>query len=314
MKKLLCIALCLLIIVSVVGFVGCDNSRDCQHKHYYIKETVVPTCTHDGYSVYSCRTCGYKTLSDYTSALQTGGHQYKNFVCTDCGDFLIDQATDTETLSYTKSTDELGNEIYTVTGITENSEYIKIPSTYNGIPVKRIADKAFYNLLNLKHVIIPDSVVSIGKSAFQYCLELISIDIPKSITQIGEKAFSNCQNLKIISIPNLTLIPEAAFIGCSSISDIVIPQGVTAIDINAFSGCKNLVSITIPVSVTAITHAAFMDCSSLQEIYYQGTTEQWTAICKETGKFTNTETDASWDANTGNYIIHCSNGQIEKLK
>jgi hypothetical protein len=43
-----------------------------------------------------------------------------------------------------------------------------------------------------------------------------------------------------------------AFLGCTGLTSIVIPDSVTSIGDRAFSGCTNLTSITIPDSVTSI--------------------------------------------------------------
>lgn len=57
-----------------------------------------------------------------------------------------------------------------------------------------------------------------------------------------------------------------AFAGCTSLTSIDIPDGVTTIGASAFNGCENLTSITIPDSVTTIGGAAFYDCKSLTSI------------------------------------------------
>ncbi|MDR0920732.1 MAG: leucine-rich repeat domain-containing protein, partial [Oscillospiraceae bacterium] len=58
-------------------------------------------------------------------------------------------------------------------------------------------------------------------------------------------------------------IGEDAFLGCSSLTSIIIPEGVTSIGNGAFWDCSSLCSITIPEGVTSIGNSAFMYCSSL---------------------------------------------------
>lgn len=47
------------------------------------------------------------------------------------------------------------------------------------------------------------------------------------------------------------------------VSDLVIPEGVTAIGYAAFWGCENLESITIPASVTTFGDDVFKNCPKL---------------------------------------------------
>ena len=70
----------------------------------------------------------------------------------------------------------------------------------------------------------------------------------------------------------------SAFEGCSSLTNITIPDSVTSIGMAAFDGCSSLTNITIPDSVTSIDRWAFSDCSSLTDVYYKGTEEQWQGI------------------------------------
>ena len=133
--------------------------------------------------------------------------------------------------------------------------------------VTSIGESAFEGCKGLTSVTIPDSVTSIGDNAFNICTGLTSITIPSSVTSIGENTFNSCNGLTSITIPNsVTSIGNNAFCGCSSLTSITIPNSVTSIGIGAFNFCKGLTSITIPEGVTSIGENTFNGCTSLTSV------------------------------------------------
>ena len=88
-----------------------------------------------------------------------------------------------------------------------------------------------------------------------------------SVTSIDNYAFLGCSGLMDINIPNtITSIGNNAFSFCRSLTSVTIPNSVTAIGSSAFSGCSRLTSVDIPNSVTSIGYAAFSGCSRLTSI------------------------------------------------
>ena len=55
----------------------------------------------------------------------------------------------------------------------------------------------------------------------------------------------------------VTAIENRAFSGCTSLTNVTIPEGVTGIYYHAFYNCPNLKSVTIPKSVSRIDNEAF---------------------------------------------------------
>ncbi len=64
----------------------------------------------------------------------------------------------------------------------------------------------------------------------------------------------------------VTGIGDSAFMECTGLTNIVIPNSVISIGLTAFSYCTDLTSIIIPDSVTNIGLFAFDSCSKLSEI------------------------------------------------
>ncbi len=116
-------------------------------------------------------------------------------------------------------------------------------------------------------------------------------------------AFRECSSLTNIIIPDgVTSIGSYAFSSCSSLVSITIPDGVTSIGYGAFSECYKLTNIIIEDSITCISSYAFNGCSSLTSITFNGTKEQWKDV----------EKDYMWNNRTGNYVVHCLDGGIAK--
>jgi hypothetical protein len=90
---------------------------------------------------------------------------------------------------------------------------------------------------------------------------------------------------------------------CSTkVTKVVIAEGITTLDQYAFYNCSGLRSVEIPNSVTSIGVCAFDGCSSLTDITYLGTKAEWGTIGK--GSY--------WNSFTGNYTVHCSDGDMAK--
>ncbi len=70
----------------------------------------------------------------------------------------------------------------------------------------------------------------------------------------------------VIIEDGVTSIGFYAFQNCSSLPSVTIPNSVTSIGGSAFSGCSSLTSVTIPNSVTSIGSGAFNNCSKLTSI------------------------------------------------
>ena len=178
-------------------------------------------------------------------------------------------------------------------------ETVTIPNS-----VTDIYSGAFYNCTSLKEVTIPASVTDIGNMAFGYYYDRDSSEIKKvdgfKINYVKntyghyyatENGFTdeaclltndlNDGTLEIskyagngatcvipgeINGKKVTKIGDSAFMFCTSLTSVTIPDGVTSIDVAAFLGCTSLTSVTIPDSVTSIKSKAFFNCTSLKSV------------------------------------------------
>lgn len=171
--------------------------------------------------------------------------------------------------------------------------------------VKEIGANTFAGWTGLTSVTIPDNVTSIAAIAFAWCTGLTSVSIGNGVTSIGIDAFSGCTGLTSVSIGSgVTSIGRTAFYKCtglekaefasiaslcrisffdqtanplsyahhlyvdgSEVTELVIPEGVTAIGDNIFYGCNSLTSISLPGSITSLGSYSFYGCKGLTDIY-----------------------------------------------
>ena len=167
-----------------------------------------------------------------------------------------------EGLNYTLNRDGTS---YILTGIgTCTDTNIIITNEYNGLPVNAISAYAFEDCENIKSVLIPDSILTIGQYAFKNCSAITSIEIPNSVITIDNWAFHSCTGLKSVKLSsNMTSI-DCLFKKCTNLTEIDIPANITSMK-SAFSECNSLKTITISNAITDISNA-FSKCTSLTDV------------------------------------------------
>ena len=69
----------------------------------------------------------------------------------------------------------------------------------------------------------------------------------------------------VLVLQRVTTIGFSAFEGCTSLSSVTFPEGLTEIRGGAFYGCTSLSSVTLPEGLTVIGGAAFMGCTILEQ-------------------------------------------------
>ena len=92
------------------------------------------------------------------------------------------------------------------------------------------------------------------------------------VTIIGNNAFMDCSNIKKVVIPNSIISIEwRAFRDCKNLKEITIPDSVTGISTEGFLGCANLEKVTLGNSITKLPSYVFYNCGKLETVIYNGT-------------------------------------------
>ncbi len=163
-----------------------------------------------------------------------------------------------------------------------------------------IGNGAFQNCTAMSNIALPGSLTTIGAEAFTGCVGITNLSVPASVTSFGHHAFFDCSGLESIVVDaanpvydsrencnamfktandsivlvcknttlpaSMTIIPDSAFYGQTTLINLDIPSTVTSIGKDAFNACSNLTSITIPASVTHIGERAFAYCDNLTSL------------------------------------------------
>lgn len=134
-------------------------------------------------------------------------------------------------------------------------EVLVIPNAVMGKKVVSIGRSAF-EYMNMKEVIIPSAVTTIGEEAFRECKKLNRVNLPVAVTTIGAGAFSGCHELKEVNLPDaLSEISGGCFYG-TGIEKVALPENIRKLSRMCFKNCTNLARITLNDGITAIESEA----------------------------------------------------------
>lgn len=100
-----------------------------------------------------------------------------------------------------------------------------------------------------------------------------------TVTTIGRQAFLLCTELTSLELPNsITTIETEAFLRCAGLTSVTLPNSLTTLGDQAFTNCSSLTSITLPASLTTIGEIAFQNCSAMVNINVEAGNPMFSSI------------------------------------
>ncbi|MGM9972298.1 MAG: leucine-rich repeat protein, partial [Anaeroplasmataceae bacterium] len=149
---------------------------------------------------------------------------------------------------------------------TSSRTYSKyyIPSTLKSVTVLggNILYGSFVNCSNIKEIVLPTDLTSIGVLAFAECYSLESIAMPSSLESVGLSAFYGCSSLIYNEDDN------AYYLGNETNPYMVLVKAKST----------DITSYEINENTRILYDDAFYGCNSLTTVYYSGTIEDWCNI------------------------------------
>lgn len=152
-----------------------------------------------------------------------------------------------------------------------NGGDVVIPDEIGGIPVTRLADKAFYdNSESVRGITLSNNLIAIGEYIFGFCYLTGVLTMPETVQEIGSGAFS-FTDLTGLIIQSDCSISRDAFSDCDEMEFVYIKEGCSPqIGFRVFEDDKALKIAVIPASVTHIEDSAFDGCNYLTIITTPG--------------------------------------------
>lgn len=194
-----------------------------------------------------------------------------------------EQASNTASLYFTF--DDSG----TITGITDlglQQELLIVPQFYKNsnwdtnqiynIESLIPSDNNIVKTSNVKIVILPNSIKTIGDNAFGNSSKsslsytnLKWINLPSSLSSIGSQAFANCSNLQNLDFQSqeyLSIIDTNAFYNCDSFTNLFMNDKLSIVNDFAFDNCNNLKNVRLSRHLTKISNVLFGSSSKLTSL------------------------------------------------
>lgn len=145
---------------------------------------------------------------------------------------------------------------------------------------------AFAHCRSLTGVTLPRGLEQIGPGAFAYCSSLTDVTLPGGCPDVdtgSSRTLPPWEQLmavprgddyyleEIRELASITLsafhgIDHCAFIGCTALATLHIPERIAGIGAFAFWGCESLTEIFLPDRVKTVTTGAFFLCRNLTRV------------------------------------------------
>ncbi len=165
-----------------------------------------------------------------------------------------------------------------------------------GDSLVRIGEDVFMGCAKLKSLEFGASVKEIEANAFAACSNLETFKFNGTYLDWFNVAFGDANSnpmafaaqelfngepigkLEIAAEDGITVISKYRFLGCDTLTELVLPEGVISVEESAFANCSALNNVVIPSTLTSFKSDAFLECNALESVDYKGTAEAWVAV------------------------------------
>ena len=212
----------------------------------------------------------FTALADEGDTVFPGDSQPDDEIIT-CGDY---------TYSMLINAEDSSQKAACIESYTGSDEEIEIPSKLDGLDVVMLGDNAFADYTAARKITIPKTVTELGKYTFAACtgVEEYAVEAGSMEFAAENGILYNSDGTSLLRYPlgtnptevvipdGITAIGNVAFADSSTLSAVQFPESLTTIGVSSFSDCPELRSVVIPDGVKLISSFAFNSCKNLKQV------------------------------------------------
>ena len=133
---------------------------------------------------------------------------------------------------------------------------------------------AFWRCGGLQAVSLPASLVEIDNWAFaESSMMFLDLSACSNLVAVGPSAFKRCVGLHTATLggcSKLRGLEKCAFMGCTTLASLTLPDGLTSVGNKAFLACISLATVAVPSKLETVGSSAFRGCTALVAIDLSG--------------------------------------------
>lgn len=170
-----------------------------------------------------------------------------------------------KTINFPSSLENIGDWAFSNTFVSE----VDLSET----SITSLSEYTFSDCNNIKKILLPQKLTSIGSNCFSQCTSLNSkVELPDGIKTIGYGAFYNAPVIIPYFPQSLTNIGSRAFFSGLRNVSVVLTSPKLTIGESAFYNCPNLKCVELPVGVSTLTGDGWFNYCPIETITLRSAT------------------------------------------
>ena len=205
-------------------------------------------------SEHTVETRGPRSLSGHVDIPSTVVYNGETYTVTGIGLFSFSSSGITS-MTLPPTIDHIGSTAFGNSKLEE----INLPSS-----LRHIYMFAFSGCKNLKSIVLPEGLLTLGDMAFMYDSSIEKINLPSTLTSLGGSCFTGT-SIRSLTIPgSVKVLGNDKIIESNSLKLVIVEEGVTSIGRHVFNFCQDA-DIYLPSTLSYLGEEAI----SCHNVYFK---------------------------------------------